>query len=126
MRGERGGAPVDDAHLRDGDPAMALCSISFHRVHNHREGSEVRVSVWVCMCVFVRKSVCVCLCVRMCVCARVSPCKRVCVSLCVRVVCVCVCLCVRQYVLVCEWDFSCVAVRYCVCVYVRICSYACV
>ena len=68
-----------------------------------------RLSVCLCMCVYVSLCVCVSLCVSVCVSLCVSVCVCLCVSLCV---CVCVSVCVS----LCVCVFLCVCVSLCVCV----------
>ena len=64
-------------------------------------GDQVRVCVFVCMCVCVCVFVCMCVCVCVFVCMCVCVCVFVCMCLCVCVcvfVCVCLCVCICEYV----------------------------
>jgi len=107
--------------------------------------AQLRVNMYVCVCVHVCVSVCVnvCVCtleqrwehmyVCVCVCVRVYDCARVCV--CVSVI-LCMCVCMHRFVCGkrwcrCVWVYAgvCVfvCVRVCVCVCMRVCvSFVCV
>ena len=92
------------------------------------------LSLYVCVCVFVRACVCARECVRVCVCVYVCVCVCICMGMCVCVcgcVHVCVCVSTRPYCLLfimCESVYISVCVYVCVrvCMCVCVCVYVCV